>query len=154
MGSPETVFIDQAAHKLNGLAGGFAPFQRDAAQFGRIEYAAAFFVRHFRQMRRHVRTFAKHQAVFIGHAVVCVHIGVGVLHFGYVADGHRAWFAGVIVPFAPFRRNKVRLVKGVVLRHGIERHRRRINRALAAFRVILRRHIDEIHFSAAAVVGV
>ena len=81
-------------------------------------------------MRRHVRTFAKHQAVFIGHAVIRVHIGVGVLHFGYVADGHRTRFAGVIVPFAPFRRNKVRLVKGVVLRHGIERHRRRINRAL------------------------
>ena len=33
-GSPEAVFVDQAAHKMNGFAGGFAPFQRDAAQFG------------------------------------------------------------------------------------------------------------------------
>ena len=143
-----------AMSSTDGLVRGcLAAFQGYVAQFGGIEDPAAFFVRGFRQVFGHVGALAEHQTVFVGNAVVHIHIGVGMLHFGDKTEGLGVGPAGEIPALAPFRCHKAGLVKGVVLRHLVQRYCRSVHRAKTSFRVVLCRHIDQVHFNAEAVIG-
>ena len=128
------ILLNERAHQLNGLAGGFAAFQRHARQLGRIENALARLCR--AGIVRPIRAFAKHEAMLVHDGVVAVNIGKGVPHLRDKTDGNRARRIRVVIARRALGVGKAGNKKGIGGGIFLHRHGGIVHGALRAFRPV------------------